>query len=243
MIFLRCTSLIVTAPLFGHQAVPVQVKVGLGVFLAFVLFSFTGSAAVVSHVNVMAIALLGVKEVFAGASIGFAIGIIFAGIRYAGDIMSFDMGFSMAMMYDPESNASFPVVGEMLYTFLMLMFILLNGHHFMLESLAASYKTMPIGEWNVSSVSADYLVTMTGEVFIIAVKIAAPVMISLFLVNISLGVLNKAMPQMNIFGVLFPLKIGVGVLVLTAMLPIITFVFKKMLSSFEISIIEFIKLL
>jgi flagellar biosynthesis protein FliR len=243
LMFLRCVSLIVTAPLFGHQSVPVQVKAGLGVFLAFVLFAFSAQAGNVGSLKLFAILVLAFKEILTGVSIGFAVGIIFAGIRFAGDIMAVDMGFSMAMMYDPETNASFPVLGELLYTFVILIFILLNGHHFILESLASSYVIIPIGTWHVSGITAQQIITMTGEVFVIAIKISAPVMISLFLVNISLGILNKAMPQMNIFGVLFPVKIGVGILVMTAMLPIIAFVFKKMLMTFESSIVEFMRVM
>ncbi len=243
MIFLRVSSLLVTSPMFGHSAVPVQIKAALGFFLAFVLFSFNMNHGAAIQLKLWGIVVVALKEILTGASIGFAIGIIFAGVRYAGDIIGVDMGFSMAMMYDPENNASFPVLGEMLYIYLLMIFILMNGHHFILEALQTSYEFIPIGQWNMGQKAITLLIALTGQIFVVGVKIAAPLMVSLFLANVSLGILNKAMPQMNIFGVIFSLKIGIGMIVLVATVPILAFVFKKILSVFESSIIELIRLM
>ena len=243
MFFLRVSALLLTAPMFGHQAIPLQVKVVLAMFLSYVLFTFHITQSIVVDLKLVSLFVLAVKEMITGASIGFAIGIIFGGVRYAGELISYDMGFSMATMYDPENNASFPVIGEMLYWYLLMIFILLNGHHFIIEALIGSYKAIPIGTWNISEGAIQKLISLTGQMFIVAVKIAAPVLVSLFIANISIGILNKAMPQMNIFGIIFSLKIGLGAIVLIATIPVIAFVFKKILSVFESSIIDFMRLL
>jgi flagellar biosynthetic protein FliR len=184
---------------------------------------------------------LTLKEAIAGASIGFAMGIIFAGVRYAGELIGYDMGLSMATMFNPESNTSFPVLSEMLYFFLLMIFLLVNGHHFIIESLQASYNVIPIGKWTIGEAGINKLISMTGQLFVVAVKIAAPVIVSLFLVNVSLGILNKVMPQMNIFSVIFSLKIGVGLVVLSATIPVLAFVFKKILTVFQSSILDLMK--
>ncbi len=212
-------------------------------FLSYVLFSFNIAHTVVLELNLLPLFVLGMKELITGAVIGFSIGIIFGGVRYAGDLISYDMGFSMATMYDPENNASFPVLSELLYLFLLMIFILLNGHHFIIEALISSYIIIPLGTWNISEGAVHQMVVITGQMFVVAVKIAAPVLVSLFIANVSLGILNKAMPQMNIFGVIFSLKIGLGAFVMIATIPVIAFVFKKMLSSFESSIIELMRLM
>ena len=243
LIFLRVTSLFVTAPMFGDQTIPLPVKVALGLFLSFVLFSFNAHTLSVVDQKLIGLVILGVKEIFAGASLGFAVGIIFGGVRYAGELIGFDMGFSMATMFDPETNASFPVISELLYLFLLMMFILMNGPHFILESLHASYTTIPLGEWGISQATIASIIAITGQMFVIAVKISAPVLISMFLANVSLGILNKAMPQMNIFGVMFPLKIGIGIIVMAATVPVIAFVFKKLLTAFESSIVELLRVM
>jgi flagellar biosynthetic protein FliR len=243
MLFLRISAVLVTAPVFGHQSIPLQVKVVLAMFLSYVLFAFNIAQGVVLDVKLLPLFIIAIKEVIAGASLGFAVGIIFGGVRYAGDLISYDMGFSMATMYDPENNASFPVISEMLYLFLLMIFILMNGHHFIIEALVSSYKIIPIGMWSISEGAIQKLILLTGQMFIVAVKISAPVLISLFIANLSLGILNKAMPQMNIFSVIFSLKIGLGAIVMIATIPVIAFVFKKILSAFESSIIELMRLL
>jgi flagellar biosynthetic protein FliR len=243
LIFLRVSAGLLTAPMFGHQTIPLQVKVVLSMFLSYVLFAFSMAQSVKVDLNLLSLFILAVKEMVAGATLGFSIGIIFGGVRYAGELMSYDMGFSMATMFDPENNASFPVLSEILYWFLLMIFIVLNGHHFIIEALISSYKIIPIGEWNISEAAVQKMVFLTGQMFVVAVKIAAPVLVSLFIANIALGVLNKAMPQMNIFGVMFSLKIGLGAIVMIATIPVIAFVFKKILSTFESSIIEFMSLL
>jgi flagellar biosynthetic protein FliR len=243
LLFLRISATLVTAPMFGHQSIPLQVKVILAMFLSYVLFSFNISRGVALDMKLLPLFVLALKEMIAGATIGFSIGIIFGGVRYAGELISYDMGFSMATMYDPENNASFPVLSELLYLFLLMIFILINGHHFIIEALISSYVVIPIGTWNISEGSVNQLILLTGQMFVVAVKIAAPVLVSLFVANISLGILNKAMPQMNIFGVIFSLKIGLGAIVMIATIPVIAFVFKKILSVFESSIIDLLRLM
>ncbi len=235
--------MLLTAPMFGHQVIPLQIKVVLSMFLSYVLFAFNISQGVVVDLNLVSLFVLALKELIAGASIGFTIGIIFGGVRYAGELISYDMGFSMATMYDPENNTSFPVLGELLYWYLLMIFILMNGHHFIIEALVSSYTIIPIGTWNISEGAVQKLISLTGQMFVIAVKIASPVLVSLFIANVSIGILNKAMPQMNIFGIIFSLKIGLGAIVMIATIPVIAFVFKKTLSVFESSIVEFMRLL
>jgi flagellar biosynthetic protein FliR len=243
LLLVRTTSLIVTAPILGHQAVPFQIKVGLGLFLAFVLFPLQSSLVGTIDLKLLGIVLIALQEIIVGITIGFGIGLVFAGVRYAGELIGYDMGFSIAASFDPETNASVPVIGEVLYTFTALIFILLNGHHFVLEALTLSYGAVPIGQWSMSSAAADKFIGMVGLMFAVAVKFAAPAIVALFLTNIALAVLTRMMPQMNIFGVAFPLKIGVGIVVLSASFPVLVLVFKKVLSLFENSVLDLVKVL
>ena len=241
MLLARTTSMIVTAPILGHQAVPLQVKVALGIFLAFVLFPLQSSLAAKIDIEFIGIVVLVLEEVIVGTMIGFAAGLIFAGIRFAGDLIGFDMGFSLASTFDPESNASVQVIGEMLYTMTALVFILLNGHHFLLQALQLSYVTVPIGQLSMSAVLSDRFVSLAGMIFVVAVKFAAPVIVALFLTNIALAILTRLMPQMNIFGVAFPLKIGVGLVAVSTSIPLMVYVFKKLLVVFENNLLDLVK--
>jgi flagellar biosynthetic protein FliR len=235
--------MIVTAPILGHQAVPLQVKVALGIFLAFVLFPLQSSLAPTIDMKIVGIVVLVLEEVFVGITIGFAAGLIFGGVRYAGDLIGFDMGFSLASTFDPESNASVQVIGEMLYTMTALIFLLLNGHHFLLQALQLSYVSIPIGHLSLSTVVSERFISLTGMIFVVAVKFAAPVIVALFLTNIALAILTRLMPQMNIFGVAFPLKIGVGLVAVSTSIPLMVYVFKKLLVVLENNLLDLIKVM
>jgi flagellar biosynthetic protein FliR len=243
MIFARVASMIAVAPLFGHQAIPTQIKVALAAFLAFVLFPMQASMAFKVDIKIIGIVVLVLQEICVGLLIGFAIGLIFDGIRYAGELIGFDMGFSIASVYDPETNSSMPIISEMLYTFMALLFLSLNGHHFVLQAVQLSYKAAPIGSFTMSMVLSDKLIHLTGLMFVIGVKFAAPAMVAMFLTNIALGIMTRVVPQMNIFGVAFPLKIGVGLIVLVTSIPLMVFVFKRLLLMFENNILDLVKAL
>jgi flagellar biosynthesis protein FliR len=243
LLFARTTSMIVVAPVLGHQAIPMQLKVGFGMFLSFVLFPLQAPMASTVDMKLIGMIVLVLEEVIVGIVIGFAAGLIFGGVRFAGELIGFDMGFTMATTIDPEMNGSTPVVGEMLYTMTALVFVLLNGHHFIIQALVLSYQTVPIGKLVLGSVAAQSLVGMVGLIFVVAVKFAAPVIVALFLTNIALGILTRLLPQMNVFGVAFPLKIGVGLISLSTTIPIMIFVFKKLLIVFENNLLELVKAL
>jgi len=112
-----------------------------------------------------------------------------------------------------------------------------------LQALQLSYKTVPIGGLSITAIAAEKLIGMTGLLLVVAVKFAAPVIVAMFLTNTALGILTRVIPQMNIFGVVFPLKIGVGVIVLMTSVPIMIYVFKKLLLLFETNVFDLVKAL
>jgi flagellar biosynthetic protein FliR len=243
LIFARVISMVAVAPVFGHESIPVQIKVGLSLFFAFVLYSFVSSKTPAPDTRLLPLAILVLQEAIVGLIIGFAIGLVFAGIRYAGELIGFDMGLSMAQAYDPENAQQMPLVGEMFYLLAILLFLSINGHHFILEAIQLSYRAVPPGHFAFSGPMASSLISLAGMVFVIAVKISAPVIVAGFLTNIALSILARVMPQMNIFSLSFPLKIGVGLLVLAGAMPLIGLAFRNLLAGFENNVVELVKVL
>ena len=241
MIFTRVISAIVTAPVVGHVAVPAPLKIGLGLFIAFIVFPFVSHITPVSNLMLGELVLIVIKEIVLGVLIGFVLGILFSGVRYAGELISLSMCLSIANVFDPESSQDNPVVGEFLYITTLLLFLVLNGHHFVFEALQASFSTVPLGAFVFSGSLMHLLIKLTALVFIVGVKIAAPVLVACFLTNFGLSILARVMPQANIFMLAFPITIGVGLLVLFSSTPILIVVFKKLLTSFENNVIELLK--
>lgn len=243
MLFIRVTAMLVVAPMLGHMAIPVQVKVAIGMFVAFVMYPLASGQAAALTTELIPLTLNVLKEAVVGLLIGFAAGLLFAGVRYAGELIAVDSGLSLAAMFDPESNAHASVMSESLYLLMLMVFVLLNGHHFVLEALQLSYASVPMGSFALNGDVAEQIITMVGMMFVIAVKLAAPVMVTMFLINVALSILSRVMPQMNLFAVVFPLKVGAGLLVFVAALPLVVFVFKKLLAAFQENLLELVKVL
>jgi flagellar biosynthetic protein FliR len=241
LLMARILSMVVVAPIIGHQAVPVAFKVATGLFLSMVLFPLASADAVRPDLSLVEFFVIVLREAFVGLLLGFAAGIVFAGVRYAGELIAFDLGFSFANVVDPETGAHTPVVGEMLYFFAALIFLLIDGHHALLQALQFSYTVAPIGSGMPTGDSIQTLVQLVGTTFVIAVKIAAPVLATLFLTNIALAILSRIMPQMNLFAVSFPLKIGVGLLVLIVSAPVFFQLLVGILRTFDTSVMELLE--
>jgi flagellar biosynthetic protein FliR len=243
MLFVRVTAMLVVAPMLGHMAIPVQVKVAIGMFIAFVMYPLASGQAAALNAELIPLVIAVLKEAVVGLLIGFATGVLFAGVRFAGELIAIDSGLSLAALFDPESNAHASVISESLYLLMLMVFILLNGHHFLLEALQLSYVSVPMGSFALSGPAAEQIITIAGMMFVIAVKLAAPIMVTMFLINVALSILSRVMPQMNLFAVVFPLKVGAGLLALMAALPLLVMVFKKLLTVFQENILELVKVL
>ncbi len=243
MLFVRITAVIVVAPVLGHQSVPVQIKVALGIFLAFVMYPIAAGKAPVINADLISLGVMVLREVAVGLTIGFATSLVFVGVRFAGELISVDSGLSIASLFDPEMNSQSSVISEFLYLIMLMVFLLVNGHHFVLEALYLSYAAVPIGDFAFNGTAAQLLIKLSGFTFIVAMKLAAPVMVAMFLVNVALSILSRVMPQMNIFTLAFPIHIGAGFFAMMVASPLLVLVFKNLLAGFEESVFELVKAL
>lgn len=242
LLFLRATSVIVLAPVMGHTAVPVQTKVGLGVFMALLLYPVMTARGIHVDLALGALAVMALQEVVTGLAIGFASGLIFAGVQAAGELVGFDLGLSLATAFDPDTGPN-NVIGTFLYLVMVLVFLLLNGPQFILQALVLSYDAVPLGGLVVTAGSVDQLLAMSGLIFVIGMKCAAPVVVASFLMNLALAVLARVAPQVNVFIISFPIKIAVGVAVLMAAAPILVYAFRELLLHFEEELVLLVRTL
>jgi flagellar biosynthetic protein FliR len=242
LLLLRTASMIALAPVLGHSAVPVQVKAGFGVFMAFALYPIMMARGVHVDLNLMSLTMLAVQEVITGLALGFVAGLIFAGAQAAGEMIGFDLGLSMATAFDPETGPN-NVIGSFLYLCMVLVFLLIDGPQFILQALVLSYDAVPVGGFHITGQAADQMIHIVGTIFAVGMKCAAPIVVASFLMNLALAVLARVAPQVNVFIVSFPIKIGVGMLVLMAAAPLLVYAFKELLLRFEDDVLLFVKAL
>ena len=243
LIMFRTGALFMTVPIFGHISIPRILRVWLILILSFLIFP----SAVVSEIRPPAttfhLAVVILTEFAIGFAIGFAVIILFAAIQFAGHMIGLQMGLAVASVMDPMSAERISIIGEFYYLFSLLVFLLINGHHFVIEALVRSFELIPVGGGMFEGGLGEYILDLTGNLFIVAVKLAAPVIITLFIVNVVFGIVARTVPQMNVFIVGFPLALGIGLIMIRFSLPFFKTVLLDAFKVLELDISRIIILL
>lgn len=236
LIFLRIIAALIAAPIFGNSAFNTSAKIAFSLFLAYILYYTVDRPAGLEQLDLLNLALLGAKEVITGLIIGFSLNLIFYGISYAGSFIGFDMGLMMAQALNPLEETNSNVIGQIIYFAAMLVFFIIDGHHYLIRGVALSFEIVPLGQYAITAGLQELLVRLSAGVFVIAVQLASPFLVSFMLVNIGEGVMSRVIPQMQVFFVTQPLKLGLGLLFLAALIPIYVYIIKNMLQAYEESL-------
>jgi flagellar biosynthetic protein FliR len=147
----------------------------------------------------------------------------------AGSVVGYQVGFAIANVLDPNTQTQTSIIGSFWFLLGSLIFLSLNGHHMIIQAFHDSYVLVPPGQVVLTDTAANTIIVHTAYLFVVALKIAAPVMVTLFLVDVSLGTIAKMMPNMNVFFVGFPVKVGVGLAVIALSLPAFSYVIETSL--------------
>jgi len=216
-ILLRAGIVLLLLPVFGSTTFPPAFRVGLAVAIALVL------APVVQFPTAPAgLVTIIVREVMFGMIFGLAVRFVFFSVEMAGQVMSNATGLSMATAFNPEMGSSTEI--SQLYSIIaMLLFLALDAHHDLIAIFVKSYEWLPAGTVNVGAMSAA-AVAFTTKIFVLAIKLSAPVIIIMLIANIMLGFIYKAAPQMNVFFVGYPVYLFLGFTVMLIGLPVFVFV-------------------
>jgi flagellar biosynthetic protein FliR len=232
LLLIRVMGMLGTAPFYGHIAIPTQVKIILGIILAAGLTNATADAPPVIDLEVFNLVVIVFKEFLVGALIGFCCTMIFNAARFAGGLIDFDMGFQTVLLFDPSASAP-TLIGELKSLIALMIFLFINGHHFLIESLYVSIQAVPIGTFVMTESAMHLLVRLITTMMILGVKIAAPVLVAIFLTNLGLALLARVAPQMNVFALSFHLKIIVGLAVLTISIPLFVLLIREAMNSLQ----------
>lgn len=227
LVILRTSGFFLMAPIFSHTAIPALIKVGVLLLLSLLLVPTVGDSALPQIESFWQLAGLAFKEILVGVIIGLLFRLIFMAAKTAGAIIGYQMGFAIVSMPDVEEGGQIAIMGRFWFLVAMLVFLSIDGHHLVLTAFADSYEVVPAGVVGLASPAGELIIKYTAYVFVIALKMAAPMMITLFLTDIALGTIAKTMPTMNVFFVGFPIKIGVGLMVMATSLPIFAYVLEK----------------
>ena len=230
LVFLRISTMLFLFPIFGSANIPVQLRIALSLLLAIMLtpFALGGEPLAVPRTLWEYLPLL-LKELFVGICIGYVASFLFVALQFAGRLIDTEMGFAMVEMMDPFTDTSTTSTGQLKILLFTIVFLLVNGHLFLLLAVARSFELIPLLEASVPDGRVVELFSrLSAGVFVSALKLAAPVYVVLVLTSLALGIVARTVPQMNVFFVGMPLKIGVGLLTLALVLPMMQQLFRTM---------------
>jgi flagellar biosynthetic protein FliR len=213
LVFFRVAAVLFMIPLFAARSISAVFKGGLSLMIAYLLYDIVKAHAPVQQDSFL-LFILCAKEVFIGATIGFVVRLVFVSASMSGEIISLQAGLGFARCMDPYSQQQVSVLEQIKNLIALLVFFVIDAHHMLIKGIAYSLQELPVGAMSLNSSLAGFLVKATGSIFGSAFRIGAPIIVTLFLVELAFGMLSRMIPQANIFVDAIPVKILITVLML-----------------------------
>lgn len=217
LIFSRWAGMVMIAPVFGARGVPGLVKLGLALSLTLILYPLALAADPVIPTELWPLMWIMIKEVLVGLTLGFIINLVTAIMQGAGQLIDYQVGFLMGNTVDPIHGMQSPMTGSFLMVLTTMLLLATNSHHYIIAAMARSYEFLPIKPVALTHGTAFYI-EITARVIALSLQIAMPVYGALVLVDLGVGFLSKTVPQLNIFSVIFPVKIIFGLVLFYLMI-------------------------
>jgi flagellar biosynthetic protein FliR len=214
LVLSRVAGIFAALPVFGGRRMPIRVKVVTVFMITLVCFPTLSVTLPQQPSDAFTLALLAFSEIMIGLTLAFITQIIFAAVEFSGQIIGMQMGLTISSILDPSQGTQTQIMSVIQTLFATLMFLSLNIHHLFIRAILDSFRVIPLGGWHLSGELVNFLVMRTADIFIIGIRLAAPVMVALLLTTVALGIMARAFPQMNIFMISMPLNIGLGLIIL-----------------------------
>ncbi|GJQ58259.1 MAG: flagellar biosynthetic protein FliR [Candidatus Scalindua sp. AMX11] len=231
IVLFRTASMLFFSPIYNQISMPVMVKIGLAVVISIVIYPTVDRASFMTPDSLIAFILIIFKEVAIGFVIGYGATLMFGAFVVAGDLISGEIGLQMAEMSDPLFGGQVNQISQLIQMLGFLLLLAINGHHWVINALALSYKSVPITEFFWSGATMSKVLILFQGLFVSAIKLAAPLMIILSLIVVVTGIISRATPEIGILMVVFPLKILVGFLILAVTFPFLVRTMEHLLNA------------
>jgi len=227
LVFLRVGAILLTIPVFESKSIPHVFKLALAFAISLTLFPMLKLSPPPISGSIFELGVAAAGEILLGFVIGFSVKLIFAGIQLAGQMAGYQMGLAIANVMDPADSQQIPILAQFNNLVALLVFLSINAHYWFIRALTQSYRLVPPLNFHIDGSLVEHLIKLSGNMFVIAIQVGAPVTAVLLVTTVAFGLVARTVPQMNIFIVAMPLKIGVGLLFLGFSLPYFSAFLKK----------------
>lgn len=221
MVLARTAGIFLLAPVFNTRTFPTLGKIALIIWISVVLW-FVVPVSPALPDGMLPFALLLIKELLTGAIIAFICHVLFSAVQSAGDIIDLQMGMSIATALDPSTGMVTTIVGKLTYYIAITVFLILNGHHMVLAAVNQSFRAIPVGAPIVFDQNIVLqMISVSSNMFLIAVQLASPALLLIFLSDFAFGIVSRVAPQVNVFMLGFQVKPTLGLLAILFSLPLL----------------------
>jgi flagellar biosynthetic protein FliR len=213
LVFFRTAGLMLAAPFLGSAKIPKRVKVMLALVIALGLVNRVSVPPHMPGDNIQLAAAVAGELIF-GLLMGLGMSLAFTAITWGGEIIGQQMGFTLGETFDPQFGRGGSLVGDMYLMLTLIIFLLINGHHAMIEGLAASFDSLPLLTAGIDRSIFDLFIGLVTSATVLAFKVAAPMLVTMLVVDVALGFIGKSVPQINVMNAGLTLRSGLGIAVL-----------------------------
>jgi flagellar biosynthetic protein FliR len=243
LVLFRVLAFVVSWPVFGASNVPVPVKVLLSLVLSMIVFP-TISFQNVDLIKIdEQIIFLAIRELFLGLAMGFLMRMFFFAISIAGEVISISIGLSSAQIFNPAMGSQSNVVEQLEMMMATLFFLAMNGHHIFIQGMVESFQLAPVAAVAVKSQAFASIVIFVQDVFLAGLRICAPILVAIFLTNIAMGIVGRAVPQINVLVTSMPITLMLGLAVMIVTTPLFVGEMNGLLNLMAERFFQFVKVM
>jgi flagellar biosynthetic protein FliR len=218
--FIRALALFAGMPVFSQRQVPARVRIGLALFIAVAAQPSLPAMPVIPLDSLPRLLMVTGQQLLIGLSMGFAVRVVFASLEFAGELIGLQMGLNFAGFFDPSTGSQGTSSSRFLGSMVAFLFVAINGHLMLINSLVESFQAFPVGEEPFRFLRVAQPQVWGAEIFRMGLWIALPLITMLMFVNLVLGIISRVAPQLNVFSVGFPLTVSIGLVGMVATLPL-----------------------
>ncbi|WP_027363317.1 flagellar biosynthetic protein FliR [Desulfotruncus alcoholivorax] len=233
LVLARISAFFAAGPVFSMPNIPGLVKIGLSFTLAVIVFPSVSANTVNYAMDSWEYVFALLREVLFGLALGYVATLVFNALIFAGSLIDLHIGFFMSSIFDPMSGSMAGIISKFLHLLGLAVLLGFNGHHIIIAALVRSYQVVPVNSAKVSAASALFLIKVFAQMILIGVQIAAPLIAVMLIVDVTLGLLARTAPQINVFMLGFPIKIIFGLLTLSVMVPVMVRIIYSLFSTIE----------
>lgn len=217
--WIRISTMLFVFPIFSGPQIPMQVRLGLGLVISFLLYHTIPTVQLSPGIYELAIAAA--SQIVLGLIVGYVASLVFAGVQFAGELIDLQIGFAVANVLNPQTQQNITIIGEFQLAVATLVFLATDSHYFLLQGMAGSFNLVPLPYINLDPSVGGNVVLFFTQAFLIVFKIAAPIVFALFIANVALAFMAKVAPQMNVFVVGLPIQVATGLVMMAISIPLI----------------------